>query len=234
MVLQKGPYGPLRYLILTTSRAHPTKNGSAEEFLAVCPNPPFHHWLDGAGRASRVRPTSDFVVPDGVDRGPAAVEICRQAEVACLGGLFWCARTQTHGTNPLPMALQNLKRFVDLWCAENGRSAQISVAGVWELGAEAYAAEGLVDFVRSLRGEPELYAPNNLALVHGPQLISVDEQRAALGALGFAVAKDDVNSRWMVEDQQALLSFQREKHLRVSGWWDPLTKAAVREALRGQ
>lgn len=226
---QKGLGAP-RFLVLTTSRAHPNKDGSLEEHLAADPRAPFHVWLDSSGKATIARSSSDFVLPDGVEPNPASLEICAQAEVACLGGLFWSLRTQTPGTNPLPLAISRVSEYIVRWCSERGRAPWQALVGAWELGAEAYASEVLVGLVRSLRGDAPYAEAPNANLVLGPPLTAVRDQRAVLRAHGFAVSETDVNDRWMAADQRALLEFQRRLGVRATGWWDSATVAAARGA----
>lgn len=221
----------LRYLILTTSRAHPRKTGSFGEHDDQDPRGPFHHWADGAGRVMRVRHPDDLVIPDGICRSPAAVETCLHAEVVCFGGLYWASRTQTHGSNALPIAVANFRKWIAQWCADHKRPEALAVVGSWELGAEAYAAETLVDLVAEIRGQPPHYASSGRHMAFGVDLGSVEKQRAALLRLGFAVDTEDTNDSWSAKDQLALLEFQSTHRLRITGWWDPLTIGAVREAL---
>lgn len=235
-------------LLVTSTRAVPDasvdKSTSAQESLdahkKIDPRVPFHWWVDANGHGSiRARPANEAVMPDGLF-GPG---LALRAEIVCVAGWYSAHRAPVLGEPFLrgaagltpgdatgtdrPSVARSLLELLDALVGLHGLE-RADVLLLSEAGSPAYPGDAVERLVRLWRGDEEPYTPEGAHYVLGPRLEGVEDLRAALSTLGFAPA---AQGAWDAHDQGALVAFQVQRKLLVTGYPDLVTKAALREAL---
>jgi len=233
-------------LLVTSTRTVPEPGepkdprASFEAHRKVDPRVPFHWWVDADGHGVlRVREQDEPVMPDGLF-GPS---IALRAEVVCVAGWYSAHRAPalgepflraaaglTHGDATgldRPSVERTLLALLTALVREHGLE-RADVLLLSEVGSLAYPGDAIERAVRKWRGDEDTYTPEGRYYVLGPRLEGVDELRQALTALGHTASAEGA---WTALDQAALIAFQTERHIAVTGYIDLVTRAAIREAL---
>lgn len=233
-------------LLVTSTRTVPEPGepkdprASFEAHRRVDPRVPFHWWIDADGYGSiQARTKDELVIPDGLFGAGVAL----RAEVVCVAGWYSAHRAPVLGEPFLrgaaglteddptglnrPSVERSLLSLLSALVREHGLE-RADVLLLSEVGSVAYPGDAIERLVRKWRGDEDTHTPDGRYYVLGPRLEGTDEQRNALAALGHTPA---TQGAWNVHDQTALVAFQTQRCITVTGYVDLVTRAAIREAL---
>lgn len=219
------PLEDIEWLLVTTSRAAPLP---LADHVAADPRGPFHLWMYDTVGLVEARGPREVVVPDGVTDNPLAVRVACRALILCVAGAYHSSRAMQLG-GELPEATATLlEASLRNLAADYHLSLPACLITMEDLGAPVYTGDSVLEVVRKLRASPRYHRPANAFLV-GEAIRDNTRPRKMLAALGYDVHPEHTGP-WRVEDQAALLAFQRYTNLEPTGCLDDLTVAALREA----